>query len=118
VRWLVVTIFTIETLGLGLLTTASNVPVLLFSQVVWGISHGGSQVLAELAWANYYGRTFLGAIRGIVTPFYLISTFGGSFVAGWVYDVTGSYQGAFVGMMITNLLAAALVAFARPPRAR
>jgi MFS family permease len=99
-----------------LLKTESVVTVFLYA-VVYGIALGGNIVLTELVWANYFGRTFLGAIRGIVMPAMLISVAGGPLFAAWLRDITGSYRMPFGVFLITFMLGALTMILAKPPKA-
>ena len=74
--------------------------------------------IQEVMWANYYGRLSLGRVRG--TAWVLRSAFGGIglFLAGYVYDLTGSYQVTFAAFAAIPFLAVPLILWARPPRAK
>ena len=72
-------------------------------------------MLVPLTWANYYGRTFLGTIRGIIAPFSLISSAGGPIFAGWLYDRTGNYTIAFGTFIVALALGGLLILLAKPP---
>ncbi len=84
--------------------------------VVNGFFRGGYPVLMPLIWANYFGRTFLGTIRGVVAPFSLIASAGGPLLAGYLFDVTESYYLAFGIFVVTFVLATGFMFIARPPQ--
>lgn len=84
--------------------------------VVNGFFRGGYPVLMPLIWANYFGRTFLGTIRGIVAPFSLIASAGGPLLAGYLFDVTQSYYLAFGIFVVTFIMATGFMFVARPPQ--
>jgi len=62
---------------------------------VFGTSLGGTFMLQNNLWADYYGRRNLGSIRGAVMPIILIASGIGGPAAGYVYDSTGSYNTAW-----------------------
>ncbi len=111
----------------GLCFFGSSLGILIFMQadrhigfvygyaVVHGLLRGGYPLLVPLTWANYYGRTFLGSIRGIVAPFSLISSAMGPVFAGWLYDNTGSYTIAFGMFTVAMTLGGVLILLAKPP---
>lgn len=106
----------------------SSIGILIFMQadkhigfiyayaVVHGLLRGGYPLMVPLTWANYYGRTFLGTIRGIVAPFSLISSSLGPVFAGWLFDRTGSYTIAFSMFTVTMTIGGILMLVAKPPK--
>ena len=84
--------------------------------VLYGIGSGGSMVVSETIWANYYGRLSLGTVRSLVAPLQLASSAAGPLVLGLLFDLSGSYQSAWLILAMGFLVAAGLVQFARPPR--
>ena len=100
---------------LVLMGADSNVEAIAFG-VVYGSTRGAWAVVQSLVWADYFGRGFLGAIRGYVSPFQLLATVGGPIFAAYVFDETGSYMFALWTFFAAYLLAAALVLATPPPR--
>ncbi|MBI2871714.1 MAG: MFS transporter [Chloroflexi bacterium] len=100
--------------AVGLMLVGSNSLFLFGSTAVFGISVGANMIVQGIIWADYYGRAFLGTIRGIVTPVTLVGMGIGAPFAGYVYDFTGSYAPAwwlFIGIYVV----AALVMLGSPP---
>lgn len=116
VRFCVTAAFFVSAAGLVLLITARNLEMVLFYAVVHGVGAGGSSPLDGIITANYYGRRFIGTIRGVIMPIRLISTGGGPLFAAYIYDVTRSYNLAFTIFAITYMLGGLLILLARPPR--
>ena len=93
----------------------STAEVLVYS-TIFGFGVGGLLSVPPVAYADYYGRRSLGVIRGVTEP---LTSFGqaiGAVLSGAVYDLTDSYQLAFLTFAILSGLAMLLVLFARPPR--
>jgi MFS family permease len=88
--------------------------VYLFT-IISGLFGGAITSLQSQIWADYYGRTFLGSIRGTLAPFNLISSLGGPLFTAFVFDVAGSYDGAFWAFVTTLPLGVVLLYFAKPP---
>ena len=103
--------------GLGLLVlllgTASE-RVYVFA-LLYGLLGGAYATLIPIAWADYYGRSFLGTIRGALTPFSVFSSLAGPLFAAWTYDTLGSYDRAFWVFTMTLFLSAVAMYFAKPP---
>jgi MFS family permease len=79
---------------------------------------GGLHLLLRLVWADYYGRQHLGSIQGFTLPVQIGGQAIGPIIAGFVFDVTGSYHHAFVFFAILVTLGSLLVLTAVPPPKR
>lgn len=99
---------------IGLLQVGSVTGATLFA-FTYGMAFGGTRTIPTLLWADYYGRTSLGAIRGFTAPFTLVSHGLGPLVAGLVFDYTGTYHAAFLLFAASYGLSALLTSQARPP---
>jgi len=119
VRYCVMMAYSLAAAGLVLFVAANSASlVFLFAYaIVHGVAAGGFAPLSSIAYADYYGRTFLGTIRGVVTPFQMVATAGGPIFAGYVYDVTKSYDMAFTVFITLSLLAVFFMFLARAPKA-
>ena len=92
--------------------------------LLWGIVFGflfgggvgGLHTLLRLAWADYYGRVNLGAIRGLTLPAQIGGQAIGPVVSGFMFDASGDYFLPFVIFGSAVGLAALLVLTAVPPR--
>lgn len=115
VRYCMAALFSACALGLGILLSAGNIPQLFVFAVTYGISVGGFQVLINVAWADYFGREFVGTIRGVLTPVTTGSVALGPVLVGLGYDLSGTYVGAFTLLVGTFLTAAVIVLLATPP---
>lgn len=95
-------------------------------QLVWGILFGflfgagvgGLHTLLRLAWADYYGRLHLGAIRGLTLPAQIGGQAIGPVVSGFMFDASGGYLLPFVIFGSAVGLSALLVLAAIPPPRR
>lgn len=83
---------------------------------VYGIGVSGNFVAQETIWANYFGRTSLGLVRSIANPPLIVFSATGPLALGLVYDLTGSYQLAWLGLAFGFGISAILVQFSKPPR--
>lgn len=101
------------TIGGMLIWTSTS--YLFLSSTVFGIGAGTSIVVQIFIWAAYYGRSFVGSIRGVVLPTTLVANGLGAPAVGYLYDTTGNYLTAW-GLLLGLCLAAGTVVFlARPP---
>ena len=96
------------------LTADTTAKALTFSSL-FGFGVGGMLSVPPVAYADYYGRRSLGAIRGVTEPFTSLQQAIGAVALGIVYDLTGSYSIALVAFAILGGLTAVVILFARPP---
>ncbi len=90
-------------------------PLLFIFGVVYGINVGGQAVLTSVVTANYFGRDFVGTIRGTLMPITTTSVALGPVAVGLVYDVMGTYFPAYIFMVGMFLVSATIILFAKPP---
>jgi MFS transporter, OFA family, oxalate/formate antiporter len=82
---------------------------------IYGIGMGGTAVLAETIWADFFGRISLGKIRGMGSLVTSLFSAGGPPFFGLLFDYTESYYlsfNIFIGMLFTS---AVLSLCLRPP---
>ena len=111
-------------LGFMMLASASvmtiwayNVPIMAISMAVFGLGIGGMMFLQNFIWADYFGRESVGSIRGVVNPINLVVGGLGAPAAGYVRDITGSYDPAWWAGVVLMTFGAVLTLLTPPPRA-
>ena len=80
-----------------------------------GVGVGGIHLLLRLTWADYYGRLYLGSIRGLTLPAQIGGQAIGPIIAGFMFDSTGGYETPFTVFGIIVAFAAVMVLTATPP---
>ena len=99
-----------------LFLTADTTAKALAIASLFGFGVGGMLSVPPVAYADYYGRRSLGAIRGVTEPFTSLEQAVGAVASGIVYDLTGSYAIALIAFAILGGVTAVVILFARPPR--
>jgi len=101
--------------------------LLLFARQPWmfylfalleGLAHGGVFTVIVPLLAELFGLRSLGATFGLVI---FVGTIGGGlgpFLAGYIFDVTGSYQPVFLLCLAASIIAITLVSVLRPTSAK
>jgi sugar phosphate permease len=115
-RYSASTTFLLAGLGMLSLIYATNIPVLVLWMIFFGLAISGMEPLTSMVWATYFGRSFLGSIRGFVTLANAVSYAGSPLLAAAIADATGDYRIAFLIYLVGFLMATLLMLFARPPR--
>ncbi len=103
--------------GLSFFAVAfSQAPVAMYvSSAALGSGLGGLTPLTMQLWPDYFGRLSVGTVRGAAQSFQGMVGALGPFVAGGIFDLSGSYQVAYALFGGGALLAAILVFFSRKP---
>ena len=101
--------------AMGLALAGRNEYFLFGSGITFGLSVGAGMILHPYIFAEYFGRAFLGSIRGIVLPVMLISNAIGAPLVGYIHDSTGSYVSSWWMILSIYLLAAVIISTARRP---
>jgi predicted MFS family arabinose efflux permease len=86
----------------------------LFSSL-FGFGLGGMLVVPSVAYADYFGRRSLGAIRGVAEPFSSMGQAIGAVASGAVFDATGSYHTAFLAFAALGTATMVTLMLAKPP---
>jgi MFS transporter, OFA family, oxalate/formate antiporter len=107
--------FLIQAAGILLALSTPGLPQLYAGFFLYGIGMGATSVLAEMIWANYFGRVSLGKIRGLGSLLTHGFSAGGAPFFGFLFDFTQSYSLSF-SIFIGLLFASAILSlFLRPP---
>jgi MFS family permease len=101
-----------------LIHVGHSVTMLFLWAVVGGIGHGPFAQLQSLIWADYYGRPFLGTIRGALAPPSLLGPAVGPLLAAFMFQQQGSYRMVWMLFVVLFLIGAFLALLATPPKAR
>lgn len=110
--------FFIQMLASAFLAMADRSVMLWLGVVFYGAGFSGMMIVQEVIWANYYGRLTLGTVRSTSLPLQVLIAGGGPVLINVVFDIAGSYRPAYTAFIGLYLLAALLVWFARPPKAK
>ncbi len=95
---------------------ANNLPIMFISMAIFGLGIGGMMFLQNFIWADYFGRENVGSIRGLVSPINLVVGGLGAPAAGYVRDITGSYDPAWWAGVALMTFGALLTVLTPPPR--
>lgn len=101
--------------AIGLMLIGRNEFFLFGSTITFGLSVGAGMIVNSYIFASYFGRTFLGSIRGIVLPFMLISAGIGAPLVGYIRDATGDYVSSWWLILALYLISAAIISSATKP---
>ncbi|MFC1870382.1 MFS transporter [Chloroflexota bacterium] len=83
--------------------------------IIYSPAYGGGATLMNAIRGEYFGRQYFGTIMGIMDLVDMFGVVSGPLFAGWIFDVTGSYQIAFITFAIVAAVGMLLVLMARRP---
>src|SRR6202035_5667047 len=83
---------------------------------IFGFGIGALLTLLPVAWADYFGRTHFGAIRGIALSAQVLAQAAGPLLSGALRDLTGDYQLALECFAALAGLSVVAALTARQPR--
>ena len=116
-RMLLTVLFTLAA-GAFLVARAETTIGAYVSSGILGLGMGGYILLSEVVWANFFGRKYLGSIRGVSMVFQLGGNASGSLIAAFLFDLRGNYDDAFK-VIITALMASfVMLLLSRRPKSR
>jgi len=102
-------------IGTALLLGVRSAPTAFIAAVVFGLGVGGLLSMLPLAWADYFGRTSLGAIRGVALSVQVVSQASGPLLSGLLRDLTGDYEASLICFWALSWSSLAAALFAHPP---
>ena len=82
--------------------------------IILGVGNGGGAMLESPLAAELFGMKSHGSIFGVLSCGFTIGAAVGPFLAGYIFDITGSYQLAFVVSAMVGVFGIILAAIIRP----
>ena len=103
-------------IGAGLLLSIGGQASLYAIAAYQGVMLGGFPTLGQLILPEFFGRAHIGSITGLTQFFTTILGSSGPFIAGYIFDRTGTYS-ASLWILVATWLLCGLATFAvRPHR--
>ena len=102
----------------ALILLAQSTPAILAFGLLYGFTFLITAPLTVVFLGNIYGPHRLGTLTGTVSMIHQIMGGLGALAGGWIYDLTGAYDTAFMLMLALSLAATALTLVVREPLRR
>ena len=87
----------------------------VFFILFYGLAVSVQSITMNTLWPHFFGRKYLGSIRGATTVFMVLGSALGPLPFGVVFDRVGSFVPVILGMMVMTLIAMILALFIRKP---
>lgn len=105
-----------QILGVLLTIFLDSVLGLYIGAMTLGLGAGTNMVVQIHIWPSYFGRKYIGTIRGIVVPATLVGMGLGPPLVGATFDGFGSYLPAFWASILLAFFSILLLISATPPK--
>ncbi len=103
-----IVICSMQAVSFLLFASADTLTALWIAALVFGISYGGGVALLPPLCGNLFGRRHVGSVVGAIFAIAGSPAAVGPYLAGWMYDVSGSYVTAFHLAAVLNVVAVVL----------
>jgi sugar phosphate permease len=98
-----------------LMASVESAPFAYGAAALFGLGIGGLLTMLPIAWADYFGRTSYGAIRGVALTVQVVGQALGPVLSGALRDWTGSYSASLATFAVLALLGGVVALLAGPP---
>jgi MFS family permease len=115
-RWVFIIGFILMTAALCWLMPARDMWMLYLFAVVFGFAHGGMGAAESPLIAGLFGLRSHGLIYGVIHIGFTAGAALGPFITGLIFDLTGSYQMAFLLCIAVSVIGIIMVAVLRPTK--
>ena len=117
VKWLAAAMLILQSAGLGLLFTATNVSEMVPAMCLLGFSGGAFLPMHPYLNSRYFDASIISQVTGAQMPLFLPFGLVGAPLAGYAFDQTGNYDAVLI-VLTATLCLAALLALGLPKQAK
>ncbi|MFC1988495.1 MFS transporter [Chloroflexota bacterium] len=114
-RYLLILCCFLGTVALVILLTLQSLWQVYIFVIIFALSYGSNPLNISIV-GEYFGRENFTTIRGAVALIYSFGIMTGPIYAGYIYDITQSYQVAFITFIAFYALAGIVFIFAKRPK--
>ena len=115
-RYLLASALLLQALGLLVFAYTNNLVHAIVFLILFGPGSAAAITLRLAMQAEYFGRKAFGSIMGVMQGIHMVGTMLGPVFVGWIHDVRGSYQWAWLPIAMIVLLSVPLALMAKPPK--
>jgi len=115
-RLVVVLCLGIQVPALFFLAGAKDLQVFYIVALVYGLGYGGLMPIIPTLAGSFFGTKAIGSVFSLLNTSYQVGVATGPFLAGYIFDVTGSYYMAFLSATIAMGATFLLSLILKPPQ--
>jgi len=117
IRFLIAGSFLAQCIGVTLFLLNQQSTIILYTFfLIYGVGMGAAMPMTPVMRARYFGRKNFGVIAGVSRFFNMPVAIIGPVAAGWIFDVTKSYELAFILFAVLLAISALIMIAATPPK--
>ncbi|SMO56929.1 MFS transporter [Melghirimyces algeriensis] len=109
-------VFLLQFVFLVLVLNVHSVTTAVLFAVFWGFCNGLEQIVLNAIWPQYFGRRYLGSIRGVAMTTTVISSALGPLPYGVAYDWFGGYTEVILATFAFPIVGFVAALSSTPPR--
>ena len=109
IRWFALGNLLLQSLGMALIALAPNAVVGVIAAAVFGLSVGNLLMTQPLWLAERFPVDIYPQLFARANAISVLGVAVGPFCLGWVFDILGSYTFAYIGALVTSLVAFVVV---------
>jgi sugar phosphate permease len=115
VNYVLAAVFVGEIVFIIILYNAFSPLIAIIFGVVWGFIGGFERIVFGIIWPNYFGRKYLGSIKGVAMTMGVVGSAFGPLPFGVAYDIFGGYNEILLLMLIIPFLGSIAAIFSKVP---
>ena len=115
-KWLLICTFLLQAVGLFVFAQVRSEVYLIPFLLAYAPGYGGSIAIRPAIVGEYYGRKNFGTVYGVLLGSGLFGGISGPVIAGYIYDVYGSFRQAFMLFALVSVFSALVLIFMKRPQ--
>lgn len=104
-KWVILTCIALQAGGMVILLQSRSLEMVWAFVIVFGLAMGGANTLRPLVIGEFFGMDSFARNFGITEAMRRFGAAAGPFMAGYIFDITGSYHYAFITIIAAYLAA-------------
>jgi MFS family permease len=119
-RYLIALSFALQAIGLFIFSiiAVDKIWLIILFLLTYAPGYGAVISLTPALQADYFGSRYFGTISGLILIVSMMGGIASPVIAGWIFDMTGSYQPAWRIFSLVVAPAVPLMLLARAPKGK
>ncbi|MFC2041551.1 MFS transporter [Chloroflexota bacterium] len=115
-KYLLVSALLLQVLGLIIFAYTRSLAHAIAFLALFGPGYGGVVTLRITIQGEYFGRKAFGSVQGLMQGVHVVGAIFSPVFTGWIYDMQGSYQLAWLVLAIVVFLSIPFALALKPPK--